>query len=433
MTEIKRAIALGFFDGVHIGHAALLNRTKQRAEEIGAVPSVLSFDVHPDTLVFGTAVPLINSAIGREDIIRRQFGIRNVVFLHFNRSMMQMDWADFIESLIRELNIGWIVVGHDFCFGYKGQGTAERLKDYCENHGLGCDIIPPVMLDGQIVSSTRIRQLIADGDMEQARRWLGHPHMLSDTVHSGYRLGHRMGTPTINMYFPEGVIVPRHGVYATKVWLEDGSSHIAVTNVGVRPTVSEGEPVNVESHLLDYTGNLYGRQARVEFYRFLRPEQKFESYEALSAQIRHDADEAVLRAVLPQALHRALAPVAEAEVVPDHDMADGQLLHDGLDELPPGDAHGVLGKMQEHDVVDAELPADDVLAADRTVDERHLFMEHQRVRVHVEAQHGGLGPQLARPLLRLVQQRRVADVNPVEKAQRDDSFDLCHMVSSLPL
>ena len=292
MTEIKRAIALGFFDGVHIGHAALLNRTKQRAEEIGAVPSVLSFDVHPDTLVFGTAVPLINSAIGREDIIRRQFGIDNVVFLHFNRTMMQMDWVDFIQSLIRELNIGWIVVGHDFCFGYKGQGTAERLKGYCEEHGLGCDIIPPVMLDGQIVSSTRIRQLIADGDMEQARRWLGHPHMLSDTVHSGYRLGHRMGTPTINMYFPEGVIVPRHGVYATKVWLEDGSSHIAVTNVGVRPTVSEGEPVNVESHLLDYSGNLYGRQARVEFYRFLRPETRFGDVESLGEQIRRDAEQA---------------------------------------------------------------------------------------------------------------------------------------------
>ena len=132
MTEIKRAIALGFFDGVHIGHAALLERTKQRAQEIDAVPSVLSFDVHPDTLVFGTAVPLINSAIGREDIIRRQFGISNVVFLHFNRTMMKMEWTDFIESLIRELNIGWIVVGHDFCFGYKGLGTAERLRDYAK-------------------------------------------------------------------------------------------------------------------------------------------------------------------------------------------------------------------------------------------------------------------------------------------------------------
>ena len=133
MPEIKRAIALGFFDGVHLGHAALLKKTKQRAEEIGAVPSVLSFDVHPDMLVFGKDVPLINSALGREEIIRRCFGIDNVVFIHFNQHVMRMPWDEFIDSLIRELNISWIVVGHDFCFGYKGEGTAERLKAYCES------------------------------------------------------------------------------------------------------------------------------------------------------------------------------------------------------------------------------------------------------------------------------------------------------------
>ena len=292
MTEIQRAIALGFFDGVHIGHAALLNRTKERAAQIGAVPSVLSFDVHPDTLVFGKSVPLINSAIGREDIIRRQFGIDNVVFLHFNRHMMQMDWVAFIEALIRELNIGWIVVGHDFCFGYRGQGTAERLKAYCEEHGLGCDIIPPVMLDGQIVSSTHIRELIENGEMEEAARWLGHPHTLSDTVHSGYHLGQKLGAPTINMYFPDGVLIPRRGVYATRVYLENGGSYIAVTNVGVRPTVSDSERVSVESHLLDYSGNLYGRQARLEFYTFLRPETRFADTAALGEQIGRDAQAA---------------------------------------------------------------------------------------------------------------------------------------------
>lgn len=292
MTEIKRAIALGFFDGVHIGHAALLRRTKERAAEVDAVPSVLSFDVHPDTLVFGRDVPLINSAIGREDIIRRQFGIDNIVFLHFNRSMMRMDWQEFIDSLIRELNVAWIVVGHDFCCGYKGLGTAERIRDYCREKGVGCDIIPPVMLGGQIVSSTHIRELLEKGEMEEAARWLGHPHTLSDTVHSGYHLGHKLGAPTINMYFPDGVLVPRYGVYATRVYLEDGKSYIAVTNVGVRPTVSESERVSVESHLLDYSGNLYGRQARVEFYSFLRPETRFSDEEALREQIRRDAENA---------------------------------------------------------------------------------------------------------------------------------------------
>ena len=289
MPHTKRAIALGFFDGVHIGHGELLKMTRRRADEIGATASVLSFDVHPDTLVFHKDVPLINSAISREELIRRCYGIDNVVFLHFSEHMMHMHWEAFIASLIDELSIAWIVVGHDFCFGYKGEGTAARLKEYCGAHGIGCDIIPAKTLDGRIVSSTYIRELIANGDMETANRFLGHPHTLSDTVHSGYHLGTNLGAPTINMYFPDGVLVPRHGVYAAKVFLEDGGSHIAVTNVGVRPTVTDSDRVSVESHLLDYSGNLYGRQARVEFYSFLRGEKKFASYDELSAQIHRDA------------------------------------------------------------------------------------------------------------------------------------------------
>lgn len=292
MAEMKRVIALGFFDGVHRGHGELLKKTRQRAEEIGAMPSVLSFDVHPDTLVFKKEVPLINSAIGREDIIRRYYGIDNVVFLHFNQHVMHMPWKEFIDSLIAELNIAWIVVGHDFCFGYKGEGTAARLREYCEGRGIGCDIIPALSVDGRVVSSTYIRELIADGDIETANRFLGHPHTLSDTVHSGYHLGTDLGAPTINMYFPDGVLVPRHGVYATRVIIEDGSGYIAITNVGVRPTVSSSGRVSVESHLLDYSGNLYGRQARVEFYAFLRGEVKFGSYEELAAQIKKDATSA---------------------------------------------------------------------------------------------------------------------------------------------
>ena len=292
MAEIRRAIALGFFDGVHIGHGALLRKTTERARELGITPSVLTFDVHPDKVVFGKDVPLINSALSREEIIRRCYGIDDVIFIHFNKHMMHMPWQDFADTLIRELGVAWIVVGHDFCFGYRGEGTAEKLKAYCEDKGFGCDIIQAVTLDGRIVSSTYIRTLIADGDMEQAARYLGHPHTLQDTVHSGYHLGTKLGAPTINMSFPEGVIVPRHGVYAARVFLEDGSSHIAVANIGVRPTVSDGRRVNVESHLLEFNGNLYGRQARVEFYKFLRSEKKFDDFEALSTQIRSDADEA---------------------------------------------------------------------------------------------------------------------------------------------
>lgn len=290
MGDRKRVIALGFFDGIHMGHAALLERTVQRAREIGAVPSVLSFDIHPDTLVFGKEVPLINSAAGRADLIRRLFGIENVIFIHFDRRVMQMPWQEFVQTLIQEMDAVWVVVGHDFRFGWKGEGTAQRLKDYCAEFGLGCDIIPAVTLEGRIVSSTYIRELIEAGDMERANMFLGHPHTLVDTVHYGYRLGTKMGTPTINMRFPDGVLVPRHGVYAARAILDDGSEHMAVTNVGVRPTVSGEDRVSVESFILDYSGNLYDRQVRIEFFRFIRPEMKFPSVEALKAQILKDAE-----------------------------------------------------------------------------------------------------------------------------------------------
>ena len=292
MADIKRVVAIGFFDGVHIGHAALLEKTKERASESGAVPSVVSFDVHPDNLVFGGEVKLINSAMGREELIHRLFGIDDVIFLHFNRYLMTMPWEEFIRSLTKELNISHIIVGHDFCFGYRGEGTAEKLCAYCEENGLGCDVIPAVTLDGRTVSSTYIRMLIENGEMEEARRYLGHPHVLTDTVHSGYHLGSKLGAPTINMVFPEGVLIPRHGVYATRVCLEDGESFCAVTNVGVRPTTGSYNGVSVESHLLDYSGNLYGHRVRVEFYAFLRSEIRFENLQELSAQIARDSETA---------------------------------------------------------------------------------------------------------------------------------------------
>lgn len=287
MTK-QKVIALGFFDGIHVGHAALINKIKQRAEETGAEPAVLTFDVHPDNLVFKKTVPLINSAEDRENILSRCFGIDDVVVIHFNQRVMHMDWQDFIDELIDEMNLRWIVVGHDFCFGYKGLGTAEKLKAYCAERGVGCDIIPAVCRDGVVVSSTLIRQLIETGEMEKANEYLGHPHTLTDVIRTGYHLGTKMGTPTINMSFPQGVIIPRHGVYAAKAYI-DGQEYMSVTNVGIRPTVSDSGNVNVESFLLDFCGNLYGHRARIDFYKFLRPERKFDDVNELAAQIKSDA------------------------------------------------------------------------------------------------------------------------------------------------
>ena len=285
----KKVMALGFFDGIHIGHAALMNMIIKRAREYDAEPAVLTFDVHPDSLVFKKNVPLINSADDRERILSRCFGIDDVVVVHFSQSVMHMDWKVFIDELIDDMELCHIVVGHDFKFGYKGLGTAEKLKKYCAQQGVGCDIIPPVCKDGVIVSSTLIRGLIESGEVEKANEYLGRPHTLTDVVRSGYHLGTQMGTPTINMRFPDGVIIPRHGVYAAKAYV-DGEEYMSVTNVGVRPTVSEDGGVNVESFLLNFTGNLYGRLVRLDFYKFMRPERKFDDIDELAAQIKHDAE-----------------------------------------------------------------------------------------------------------------------------------------------
>lgn len=285
----KKVMALGFFDGIHIGHAALMNMIIKRAQEYDAEPAVLTFDVHPDSLVFKKNVPLINSADDRERILSRCFDIDDVVVVHFSQSVMHMDWKVFIDELIDDMELCHIVVGHDFKFGYKGLGTAEKLKEYCAQRGVGCDIIPPVCKDGVIVSSTLIRGLIESGEIEKANEYLGRPHTLTDVVRSGYHLGTQMGTPTINMRFPDGVIIPRHGVYAAKAYV-DGEEYMSVTNVGVRPTVSEDGGVNVESFLLDFTGNLYGRLVRLDFYKFMRPERKFDDIDELAAQIKHDAE-----------------------------------------------------------------------------------------------------------------------------------------------
>ena len=292
MSDTNRntcVLALGFFDGVHLGHAALLRRTVERAAELGIAPAVMTFDTHPDTLVQGKPVPLINSAPDRAYLIRRLFGIDKVEFFHFTEETMRMPWDVFLDSIRSELGAVHFVVGYDFRFGWKGQGNGQRLQEYCAQHGLGCDIIGQVTLDNVTVSSTHIRSLIAEGNMTEAERFMGHPHILSDVVRQGHRLGRRLGAPTVNMQFAPGVLVPRHGVYASRIRTLDGE-YTAVTNVGIRPTVSRENTVSVESHLLDFSGNLYGRLLCLEFYDYLRPEQRFASKEALAAQIAADGE-----------------------------------------------------------------------------------------------------------------------------------------------
>ncbi len=290
MLDSKKVVALGFFDGVHLGHAALLNRANAVAKELDIEPAVLTFDRHPDELVSGKPMALINSAEDREYIVSRWFGIEKVITIHFDRDMMQMPWRDFVDMVMETYGAVHFVVGHDFRFGFKGEGTAEKLKALGEEQGFGCDIMPKVELDGVTVSSTYIRELVADGRIEEANRFLGHPHLLTGTVRHGFKLGRKLGTPTINQKFEENIIVPRHGVYAAKLGvIGEEEIYPAVTNIGIRPTVSGDKAVSVESYLLDFDRDVYDMRVVCLFYSFMRPEMKFGSIDELGARIKADA------------------------------------------------------------------------------------------------------------------------------------------------
>lgn len=287
----QKVIALGFFDGVHLGHGALLRRVTERARETGASPAVVTFDRAPKSLVTGKPVSLLNSPEDRRDLIRRFYGIEDVVMLPFDQKMMTMPWQDFINVvLVKDQHAAHLVAGHDFHFGYKNQGTPELLQRSCAQLGLGCDIIPEVTLDGITVSSTHIRQLVTEGNMEEAARFLGHPHTLTGTVRHGHSIGHARLFPTANLIVPHNVLVPSHGVYITHACLADGRTFAAVTNVGTRPTVNNGTNVTVEAYLLDFSGDLYGQTLRLEYHRKLRGEIQFDSLEALKAQISQDIE-----------------------------------------------------------------------------------------------------------------------------------------------
>ena len=287
----ERVIALGFFDGVHLGHAALLRRTVEEAKRRGCTPAAFTFDRVPKEVVTGIPCPLINHPDDRRDLLRRLYGIQDVIMVPFDDEMRTTAWDDFVtEVLVKRYHAVHLVAGHDHHFGHKNAGSPELLVEKCKELGLGCDIIPKVEVGGITVSSTYIRRLIELGQLERANEYLGHPHTLSQVVRHGHRIGRTIGVPTVNLTAPGRVLVPSHGVYATRVHLWNGNSYAAVTNVGTRPTVDNGTNVTVESWLLDFEGDLYGQTVRVEFYQRLRDEIRFDSLEALKDQIHRDAE-----------------------------------------------------------------------------------------------------------------------------------------------
>ena len=283
----KTVYALGFFDGVHLGHQALLREAVRLAAEAGAAPGVVTFSTHPDGLVSGNAPKLLNTREERNGLLRAA-GIESVFELPFDEKVKNTHWSDFLRQLV-EAGAAGFVCGDDFRFGAGGLGTPKKLEAFCKKQGIPYAIVPQQTLDGVRVSSTHIRHLLENGQMEQACRFLGHPHILTGEVVEGRQLGRTIGIPTANVLLPEGLAVPKLGVYACKT-VVDGKVYSAVTNIGSRPTVG-GHQVRAESWLLDFEGDLYGKTITLALLKFLRPEQKFDSLEELKAQILLDAEQ----------------------------------------------------------------------------------------------------------------------------------------------
>ncbi len=293
MTE-KTIYALGFFDGVHRGHALLLSACRELADELDCRAGAVTFSSHPESLLRGTAPGLINTLQDREKLMRERYAMDAVLTLPFDQALMQCPWQDFFRLLLEEHQAAGLVCGEDFRFGHRGQGDSQKLLVACREAGIPCIVVPQLKLDNVTVSSTYIRSLIEMGMVDRAVQFLGHPHILTGRVVHGHQLGRRLGMPTANLLLPQELVVPKLGVYACRCTLE-GQQYDAVTNIGTRPTVA-GTGITVESWILDYQGDLYNREVTLEFYHFLRPELRFGSLDALQQAVRADAEKT--RAIL---------------------------------------------------------------------------------------------------------------------------------------
>ena len=270
-------LLLGGFDGLHAGHKKLVEKAKSFGLPIGIM-----------SIVGGKEGEALFTLSEREKSFQNA-GAQFCFSMPFEK-IKDMQAEEFLFALLQEFQVQAFVCGDDFRFGHKGEGNAAKLADYCRELGLPYAVVPEQTLDGIRISSTHIRSLIEAGDVETAAKFLGHPHVLSGEVVHGRHLGRTIGVPTANVLLPEGVVVPKLGVYACTCVI-DGKTYVSVTNIGSRPTVG-GHQVRSESWILDLDGDLYGKRITLKFHKFLRPEQKFDSLEELRAQIQHDAAKA---------------------------------------------------------------------------------------------------------------------------------------------
>ena len=290
-------LAIGAFDGVHLGHQAVISTSARHAREAGGTPVVVTFDPHPAKVLRPTTAPHLLTATQHKIALIRDLGVAHLLVQNFDRQFAETPPEDFVEQLVAHGKpLREICVGHEWSFGKGRAGNLALLKKLGTTYDFDVIGVQAVTVNGEVVSSTAIRRAVADGDLIKATQMLGREYTILGTVKTGEKLGRKLGFPTANLS-AHSEQFPPNGVYVAEARLA-GALYRGVANLGYRPTVSSGNPERLlELHLFDLNRDIYGEEIEVRFLRYLRPEQKFENVEALAAQIAQDVAQA--REALP--------------------------------------------------------------------------------------------------------------------------------------
>ena len=281
--NIPVAAALGNFDGMHIGHMAVLKKAEEYREQ-GFEPRVILFDEHTRLATDGKTPPMLMTAFDREKVITDS-GF-DISILNFEEIRTLSPESFVKDILIGRLNVGAVVCGYNYRFGFNAQGTAHTMQQLCEKNSIMCSVVGEVDSDNEPVSSTFIRSLIENGEIEKANRMLGRPFGFCSEVIDGDKRGRTWGFPTINQVLPDNLVMPKFGVYATEVTV-DGIKYIGVTNIGKRPTVGTEKTLS-ETNILEFNQDVYGKAIDIRLKKFIRAEEKFSSFDELKIQIADD-------------------------------------------------------------------------------------------------------------------------------------------------
>jgi len=284
------AVTIGTYDGIHLGHQALLARTRDRATRLGTAAVLLTFEPTPREYLAPGDPPARLTSLRERWRILEPLGLDYLWLLRFGEALRNLCAEDFAQLLLRELAPAVVVVGHDFRFARRGEATAPILVEAGRRLGFEVDVLPAITLDGERISSSGVRAALAGGDFERARRWLGRPWSMRGRVQPGRALGAQLGFPTANVSL-ERRRAPVAGIFAVHVHGVGAAPRAGVASLGTRPTIGGTEAL-LEAHVFDFAGDLYGREIEVEFVARLRAEERFATLDALTAQMQRDAADA---------------------------------------------------------------------------------------------------------------------------------------------